>query len=378
MKIIIVGPVYPYKGGISHYTGLMAKNLQKEHEVEIVSFSLQYPKFLYKKNQKDFDNDAFKYENTIYILNTINPISYIKTAKYIKKQKPDLVIFQWWHPFFAPAYWCVLKSIAKLSKIIFICHNVLPHEKFPLQKYLTGAILKKGGCIVHSDADTQELAEIVKSPIFEKTVHPTYDVFNSVNTYTGIKAREQLSLSQSDKVILFFGFIREYKGLKHLIRAMPKIASTSSECKLLIVGDYFEGNKQVYTDLIESTGVSENIKVYDGYIPDDEVGIYFSACDLVVLPYESATQSGIVQIAYGFNKPVIATNVGGLPDVVINEKTGYLIPPCDSNAIADAIARFFEVKDRQAFVTNIENEKHKFSWDRMNETVEGLYDRITR
>jgi len=374
LKIIIVGPVFPYKGGIAHYTGLLALNLQKEHDVGFVSFSLQYPKLLYKKEQKDFDNDAFKFDDTAFMLNTVCPVSYIKTGRYIKKQNPDLVIFQWWHPFFAPAYWTILKCLGKKkTKVLFLCHNVLPHEKFPFQKQITKAVLKRGGHIVHSQSDAKDLESILKAPVYEKAVHPTYDLFSTIGNYGREEARERLSLFESDKVLLFFGFIREYKGLKHLIKAMPGIVESSPDYKLLIVGDYFEGNKDEYLSLIENSGVQEYIKNYDGYIPDNEVGLYFSACDVVVLPYESATQSGIVQIAYGFNKPVIATRVGGLPDVVVDDETGYLIPPFDSKAIADAVNRFFEEKDGIPFDTNIEAEMHKYSWDRMNETVDRLY-----
>jgi len=379
MKITIIGPVYPFKGGIAHYTGLLAANLQKEHDVEVVSFSLQYPNFLYKKEQRDYKNDAFKFENTRFMLNTVNPVSYFKTGRYIKKQQPDLVIFQWWHPFFAPAYWTILKILgSRKTQIIFICHNVLPHESFPLQKPITKSILKNGKQIVHSEADAIALKSIVDSPIFEQAVLPTYDMFSTINAHKRVESRQGLSLSESNQVLLFFGFIREYKGLKHLIKAMPDIVKQLPACRLLVVGEYFEGNKEEYVELIDQESMSEYIKVYDGYIPDSDVGIYFTACDLVVLPYESATQSGIVQVAYGFNKPVVATRVGGLPDVVTDEKTGYLVPPYDSNAITDAVVKFFKEGRTEDFESGIEAERHRYSWDRLNEAIVELSENAER
>ena len=373
MKITIIGPVYPLKGGIAHYTGLLAASLQKEHDVEVVSFSLQYPKFLYKKEQRDYKNDAFKFENTRFMLSTMNPVSYFKTGRYIKSQKPDLVIFQWWHPYFAPAYWTILKMLGSSKpQIIFICHNVLPHENFPLQKPITKSILKKGKQIVHSEADAAILKSLIVAPDFVQTVLPAFHMFSTISAHKRTESQQSLSLSESNKVLLFFGFIREYKGLKHLIKAMPDIVKQLPECRLLVVGEYFEGNKEEYVELIEQEGMTEYIKVYDGYIPDSDVGIYFTACDLVVLPYESATQSGIVQIAYGFNKPVVATRVGGLPDVVTDGKTGYLISPFSSDAIANAVVKFFKEGRIEDFESGIEAERHKYSWDRMNEIVESL------
>lgn len=373
MKIIIIGPVYPYKGGISHYTGLMAKQLSKENDVQVVSFKKQYPKLLYKKEQKDNQNDSFKYDNTKFLLNTINPLSYIKTARYLKKEKPDLLIFKWWHPFFAPSYWLVLKRLGKKKpKTVFLCHNVLPHEKFPFQKSLTKAVLKKGDAyIVHSELEEANLKLLIKNPVYKKIPLATFNLF-SLTDISKKEARNSLNLKQEDKIMLFFGFIREYKGLKHLIRAMPQIVSSFSDIKLLIVGEFFEGNKNEYLELIKSTGCENSIILYDGYIPDKEVEKYFKACDVVVLPYESATQSGIVQIAYSFNKPVIATSVGGLPEVVIDSKTGYLVPPCDSKSLTDAIISFYENNKSDEFEENIKEEADKYSWEKLSDIIYSL------
>ena len=378
MKITILGPVFPYKGGISHYTGLMAKSLMKEHEVDVVSFKLQYPKFLYKKPQKDFENDSFKIENVKYLLNSINPFSCFKTANYIKEQSPDLIIFQWWHPFFSPCYCLLLKILGRKYNTIFLCHNVLPHEKFPFQKILAKSVLKKTNAyILHSKTDEMSLKELIKSPLYKKTFLPTYDTFN-MKTITQKEARNILKIDENDVILLFFGFIREYKGLKHLIRAMPKIREQIPTCKLLIVGDFFEDNKNEYTALIDNVNCKEIIQIHDGYIPDKEVEKFFVACDLMVCPYESATQSAVIQIAYGFEKPVIATSVGGLPEVVLNDKTGYIVPPFDEKALAEAVIKYFQLNKTKEFTLNIKKETYKYSWDRMNEVVNTLFDEMGR
>ena len=376
MHILMIGPVFPYKGGISHYTGLMARNLSKTHDVEVISFKMQYPKFLYKgKEQRDCENDGFRYDNTTFLINTVNPMSYIKTARYIKKKKPDVVIFQWWHPFFAPAYRSILGLLGKnRPKIIFLCHNVFPHEGFPLSKVLTKAVFKMGDAfIVHAESEVQDLESIIDNPKYRQTVLPSFYAFKKSNMPKEA-ARSILEIDTSTKVLLFFGFIREYKGLRHLINAMPQICETLDNVLLLIVGEFFESNRNDYLKLIQESGCSDNIRLYDGYTPDKEVEKFFAACDVVVLPYESATQSGIVQIAYGFEKPVVATAVGGLPDVVSDGKTGYLVPPSDPQKLAETVIRFFGSQDVSSFSVNIKKEEERYSWDRMKEVVGDLME----
>lgn len=374
MKIVIIGPVYPYRGGIAQYTGLMSKNLIKKHEIINVSFSLQYPRFLYHNEQKDFSNDTFKVPGARYWLNTVNPISWISTACRINAMKPDLVIVQWWHPFFAPAYWSLLKLLRCDTRVLFCCHNVLPHEGFPCKRLLAKMVLRQGnGFIVQSAQDAEDLCSVVPNPSFKRVVHPTYNVFRLQNL-SEEEARKRLHIGADEEILLFFGFIRKYKGLTHLLRAMTAILEERPKIHLLVVGEFFEGDKADYMEMIAQSGIpSGALTLVDGYLPDKEVEPYFAACDLVVLPYESATQSGIVQIAYGFEKPVVATAVGGLPEVVLDEKTGFVTPPLDDEALAQAVIRFFVEHKAAEFQENIRREAYKYSWDRMNETVEKLY-----
>lgn len=369
-KVVLVGPVYPFKGGISHYTGLMYRALSKKYDVDMISYKMQYPKILFKKEQRDYSNDMFKIEDTDFYINTANPINWIATASRIRKKKPGLVIMQWWHPYFAPCYWSICSLLGK-CKVLFICHNVFPHERFPLDRFLTKMVMAKGDYyIVQSKQDEEDLKTIRKNPKYKRTVHPTYNAFK-IQNLDKAEGRRQLGIAEEEKVLLFFGFVRGYKGLKHLVHAMQEIVNKVEKVKLLIVGD-FDGDKEDYLNLIEECGVKEFIEIHDGYIPDQEVEKFFAASDLVVLPYESATQSGIVQIAYGFEKPVIATEVGGLPEVVLDGRTGYIVPPKDSEKLAERIADYFEKDKEMEFRENIQKEAYRYSWDRMTEIISEL------
>ena len=370
-KIVMIGPVYPYKGGIAHYTGLMYKALCKQYNVTMVSYSMQYPKLLFKKEQKDYSNDTFKIENTKYWINTANPFSCIAAAKKIKKIRPDLVIFQWWHPYFAPCYRIMEVVLGKDIKKLFVCHNVFPHERFPMDRSLTKMVLKHGDFfITQSKLDTKDLLSIKEKAVYKQTVHPTYNAFK-IKDMSKEEARQELGIFNDQKILLFFGFVREYKGLKHIIRALPSILNKVDDLTLYIVGDFGE-DKQSYLDLINEKNVAPAVKIVDGYVPDNEVEKYFASCDLVVLPYESATQSGIVQIAYGFEKPVIVTDVGGLPEVVDDGKTGYVVKQGDDRALANAIIKFFSQQKINDFTKHIQEEAYKFSWDRITEIIDNF------
>lgn len=373
-RIVMIGPVYPFKGGISHYTGAMAKNLAKDFEVFTVSYKMQYPKILFKSEQKDFDNDTLKIHDTKYLINTANPFNWINSAKKIKKLKPDYIIMQWWHPYFSPCYTGLSMLTRKIPKI-FVCHNVFPHERFPLDRFLTRTVLKKGKAyITHSAMDAEDLKSIVAAPNYETTVLPVHNSFKMKNL-TKSQARLDAEIPENKKILLFFGFVRDYKGLRHIINAMPEIVKFDSDIRLMIVGE-FRSDKEHYLEQIKNLGVGNNIDIVDGYIPDSGIEKYFAASDLIVLPYESATQSGIVQIAYGFEKPVIATNVGGLPEVISDGKTGYIVEPKNPKALAEAVIRFFDENKSEEFTENVRKEAYRYSWDRMNEVVLRLTEKI--
>ncbi len=371
-EIVLIGPVYPYKGGIAHYTSLLYQALTKKHNVEMISYKMQYPKLLFKKEQKDFSNDMFRINDTKFLIHTANPINIISVGRKIKKKHPDMVIIQWWHPYFAPCYWLLEKSIGKRIKKVFICHNVFPHERFPMDSFLTKLILKNGDAfIVHSKSDGEDLLTIKPNAEFRQNPHPTYNAFK-IKNLTKEQARQELHISGEERVLLFFGFVREYKGLKHLLYAIPEIKNQIDHVKLFVVGS-FGDDKDAYMKIIKEQKITDCVKVIDGYTPDNEVEKYFAASDLVVLPYESATQSGIVQIAYGFEKPVVVTNVGGLPDVVTDGKTGYVVETKKPTRLAEAVIRFYSEDKEKEFVENIRKEAYQFSWERMAETITQLF-----
>jgi glycosyltransferase involved in cell wall biosynthesis len=371
-KVVLIGPVFPYKGGIAHYTGLMYRALSKKYQVTMVSYRFQYPKFLYKKEQKDYSNDSFRVEDTKYWIHTANPLNWFTAARKIRRLSPALVIVQWWHPYFAPCYWAMAKLLQK-QKLLFVCHNVFPHERFPMDRLLTKMTLRQGDrFIVQSGKDAQDLLSIIPDAKYEQAVHPTYNAFKFENMTKG-HARSLLDISLDEQVLLFFGFVREYKGLKYLIEALPEIEKSCPAVKLLIVGDFGgEETKRGYESLIEAKDVRTHVSIYDGYIPDREIEKFFAASDLVVLPYVSATQSGIVQIAYGFEKPVVVTNVGGLPDVVKDGKTGYVVKPECPQELAEAVVRYFVEGREEEFEENVRKEAYRFDWERMVEAVERL------
>lgn len=370
MKIVMIGPVYPFKGGISHYTGLLCNNLRHRHEVKMLSYSMQYPKILFKKEQKDCKSDTFKVEGADFFINTANPFNWIRIASLINRDKPDLVIIQWWHPYFAPCYWGIIKLLKK-TEILFICHNVFPHERFPMDKILVKNLLSRGDYyVLHSSSDLNDLLSMIPQAKYTKTALPSFGSFKKLNL-SQKTARAILNIKQEERILLFFGLVKKYKGLCHLLNAMPNIITKINNCRLFVVGDFPE-NKKDYLEIIEKGSIKESVMIINKYVPDDEIELYFAACDIVVLPYESATQSGVIQIAYGFNKPVIATNVGGLVEVVLDDRTGYIVKPNNPGEIAKAVNRFFTENKREEFEKNIKEEAYKYSWDRMVEVVESI------
>lgn len=373
-KVVVIGPVYPYKGGIAHYTSLLSKALVDYgiDDVVTISYKMQYPKILFRKPQKDYENKTFEIKDTLYWINTANPFNLLSSAKKIKAIKPDLIIAQWWHPYFAPCYQILFGAMKGIKKI-FICHNVLPHERFPFDKWLVKNTLKKvDGCVVHSSLDKNDLISLFPDMKHRLNVHPTYNAFKLRNI-SREEARKELGIEEDAKIMLFFGFVRKYKGLMHLLNAMPEILKNHGDIKLYVVGD-FGKDKEDYINTISRNDSASAVVIKDGYVPDKDVEAYFAAADICVCPYESATQSGIVQIAFGFELPVLATNVGGLPEVVTNMKTGYVVEPNNPTKIAEAINDFYENDRRYEFIEHVKAEEKRFSWNRMVECISDLYD----
>jgi glycosyltransferase involved in cell wall biosynthesis len=360
MRICLVGPTHPYRGGISHFTAMLAREMSGAHDVHIVSFSRLYPGFLFP-GRTQFDESASPLTvESERVIDSINPFAWRRAADAVLAHDPGVVVFQWWHPFFAPAFRAMCNRIRRRSdaRIVFLCHNVLPHESSPVDRVLTRWGL--GGAhafITQSHEDKRRLLALIPRATVVVHPHPTYTQF-TVGRIDRDSARERLDIS--GRVLLFFGLIRRYKGVDTLIDAFARVAD-ELDATLLLVGEFYE-DREPYEERIRAHGLTSRVRVVDRYVPDEEVGVYFSAADLVVLPYRSATQSGIAQTAFAFELPVVVSAVGGLPDVVREGETGYVVPPENPEAVAEAIRRFYLEDRAGAMAAAIRADAYRFSW----------------
>jgi glycosyltransferase involved in cell wall biosynthesis len=364
MKLAVIGPTYPYKGGISHFTTIFVNQLRKNNTVDFVTWKIQYPKFLYPVDQKDTNSKKLLETKAVYGLNFYNPFSWIKSAFHIRHNKPEKLIITWVTPVQAPIYIIVsliVKTFTKI-KVVYLCHNSLPHEPKFYDKFLTKLAFKFGDeFIAHSEEDKNNIQEFSKNKQIIKAFHPIYDEFNDGKKWNLKNIKYELGLK--NKVLLFFGYIRPYKGLSYLLKAMPDIIKNYPDISLLVVGEFWSKDKEKYIYLVNKLNLNNYV-----IFPNEDVGMYFSVADLVVCPYITATQSGIIQISYAFNKPVIATNVGGLPEVVIPNESGILVPPKNSEKISEAVSEFYSYPISENKVKNI---KDNFSWSRYIALTEG-------
>lgn len=371
MKITLVAPVYPLRGGIAQYVGILYQELRKKgHDVQIINFKRQYPKFLFPgKTQAETSDDPIIIDSKI-IIDSINPVTWFHAYREIKKFGTELVIFKYWMPFFAPSLGIISRWSRRFAqcRIMMICDNILPHEKRIGDMTLTHFILNSTDLfITQSDTVKKDLLLLKPKAQYRNTPHPIYNIFGPLLQKDD--AKEKLKIS-ADRVILFFGFIRKYKGLDILLRAMPRVLERIN-VHLLVAGEFYDP-EQEYRDLIKELKLENHVTVYADYCPNEKVGQFFCASDAVVLPYRSATQSGIVQIAYHFNKPAIVTDVGGLSEVVLDRITGFITPPNDPKSIAEAIIRFYEDKREIEFAQHIAVEKKKYTWETFIEVLEQL------
>jgi glycosyltransferase involved in cell wall biosynthesis len=370
MRIALVGLTHPFRGGISHYTTLLYTELERRHDVHFFTLRRQYPRLLFPgRTQIDHSGDALRVPNDP-CLDSINPLSWWITAVRIRRFRPDLVLFSWWHPFFAPAFGTVARLARRIGRApsCFLCHNVIPHEPSVVDRLLLRyAFSSAAAFITHSHEEARKLKEFRPRANVFHSPHPTYEAFVPETRLTADEAKLRLELS-GRRVLLFFGFVRAYKGLNHLLEAMDHLPPEAGY-HLLVVGEFYEDRARYepQLDILRQRG---QLTLVDRYVPNEEVPLYFSAADVVMVPYLSATQSGIVQMAYGFGRPVIATAVGGLPEVVFEGRTGSLVPPADASALARAVRRLFEEHDPQWFGQQIGETAEAFSWDRMVETIE--------
>ena len=380
MKLAFLGPAPPFRGGIVTYYGMLARAMAaRGHEVFWSSFRKQYPRFLFPGTEQEGETAAWLDHEDHPRFIPWSPWSWWRTYRDLARARPRAVVIKYWIPFFAPGFLGVTWLLRRRTdiRVIYLLDNVIPHEKYPLGMFLTRLALRQGHrFIAQSDQVRQDLFTVLPDTdpaAVVTTPHPVYDFgVPGRPRKTRDEARRALDLPPDSRLVLFFGFIKPYKGVVHLIDAAgPLKARFGDGLRILIVGDIY-GEKQPYLDRIAASGAPEIIQLVDGFVPDATVEDYFLAADLAVLPYVSATQSGIVQIAYNYDLPVVTTDVGGLPEVVLDGRTGFIVPPQDPAALAAAVERFFTEDRCAAFTRAVAAEKTKYSWDRMAAAVETM------
>ena len=368
MKIVILGTSYPYRGGLSAFNERLARQLQDEgHEVELVTFTLQYPVFLFPGKTQYSDEPAPKDLKITRLMNSVNPFSWIRTGRIIKRMKPDLMIIKFWIPLMGPCLG-TRGPIVKKQKItvVSILDNVIPHEQRPLDKLLVRYFVNSiDRFVAMSDSVLKDLRLFTQYKPARLCPHPLYDNFGEPLSKS--LARQILRIPDEQTVLLFFGFIRDYKGLDLLMQAYADERIDKTRVRLVVAGEFYN-NSQQYLDLQEQLHLQNQIDWRTEFIPDTEVKNYFCAADIVVQPYKSATQSGVTQIAYHFVRPMIVTRVGGLAEIVPDGRVGY-VTDVNPKAVADAIVDFVNKNDADYFKQGIEAEKQKYAWSRMTEAV---------
>jgi len=370
MKVTILSTAYPWRGGIAHFNGLLYRELTKENEVKVVTFKRQYPAVFFPGKSQLESGDSVEQISTDRIVDSINPFNWISVDKRIKKEAPDLLILKYWLPFFAPCFGTISRIIKKNKKtrILTICDNVLPHEKRPGDRAFTKYFFKQVDYfILLSKKVKEDLLTLKPGAKYKILPHPIYSNFG--DPVQKDEARRKLGLTDKN-LILFFGFIRDYKGLDILLKSMAELKEEG--VKLIVAGEFYT-DRDKYLSLIDELNVKDNVYLFTDFIPTSDVKYYFSACNAVILPYKDATQSGIVQIAMNFRKPVIATNVGGLGEVIFENRTGFIVEKENPEALAAAIKKFFKENKEDEFVNNLEKEVEKYSWSKF---VKGMMEMI--
>ena len=370
MKIAIVGSAYPYRGGIAAFSERLARQFQAEgHQVDLYTFTLQYPDALFPGKTQFSEGPAPGDLNIHRCINSINPFNWRDVGHRISRQHYDLVLFAYWMSFFAPCYSGIARRLKGVKRIALV-HNMMPHEKSLLDKMFPPAFVKEmDGFVALSKSVLDDVAQLDKKGKPKTwSPHPVYDHYGPIEPRE--TALERLSLDPQYRYLLFFGLVRAYKGLDLLLDAFADERLSERKVKLLVAGEFYD-DKKPYLEQIGRLQLEDRVTVCDKFIPDDQVKDYFNAADLVVQPYKSATQSGVTQIAYHFEKPMLVTNVGGLEEIVPHGKVGYAVNP-DAHGIADALVDYFEHDRHDEFVSNLRVEKEKYSWEKLSNVILNL------
>lgn len=361
LKIIIIGPGYPLRGGPALLNENLCLELNKAgHEAQIVSFSFQYPSFLFPGSEQ-YDTSRQKPPIVIHsVLHTLNPFSWMRVARFIKHQQPDVVLIRYWLPYFAPSLGTIARLIRKHTKVFAIADNIIPHEKRPGDKILTNYFIKPlNGIVCMSQKVEHDLKILFPEKKYIRVYHPLYEVYPpAVDMKT---AREELGLPPNKTILLFFGLIRKYKGLDILLQAMEKIKARYPEVVLLVAGDFYEDRKN-YEPLLTELINEGRLILHGQFIPDSRIHYYFCAANVCVQPYRNATNSGVSMVSYFYGLPVIATRVGGLPEIIPHGQCG-LLSDAEPDAIANAIDQYLTNSLEKEFRKNIVEFRKNFQWD---------------
>ncbi len=365
MRVAILSTIYPFRGGIAQFNAAMYRAFEKEHEVKAFTFIRQYPSLLYPgESQYVKPGDEVEIIPSTAVLDTVGPFSYLTAAHQINLYKPDILIMKYWLPFFGPSLGTVAKLMHKDTKVISILDNVIPHEKRPFDTAFTKYFLNQNdGFIAMSEKVKDDLLTFLPDAKYKIFPHPLYDHFGAATEK--MQARRELKLPENKKLLLYFGYIRDYKGLDILIESISQLPD---DYQLILAGESY-GDFSPYLNLIDKFGVKDKVSLFNHYIPDREVSLLFSAADVCVLSYKSATQSGVTSIALHYELPLVVTNVGGLKEMVEHEKTGLVAEKAEASCVTEQLKNYFSKYDIQYFRNNIRKMKEELSWKRFTEKI---------
>ena len=374
LKIFIIGPAFPLRGGPAQFNENLCLELNKEgHDAQIISYKLQYPNFLFPGSSQFEKSGSAPQDIKIHtILNTINPFNWLMVARFIRKQKPDFILFRYWLPFFGPCLGTIGKLVKSHTKVLALTDNIIPHEKRIGDHIFTKYFVKNcDGFIAMSKVVLNDLSIFTQNLNKAYSPHPMYENYGDPISID--LARKKLNLNPHDKIILFFGLIRHYKGLDILLEALAAPEIKNQGVKLLIAGEFYD-DKNFYLQLIKKLYLQDCVIVHDKFIPNDEVRDYFCASNLVAQTYRNATNSGVTMVGYFYEKPMLVTNVGGLSEIVPNEVCGYVV---ENNCalISEKVVDFFANNRENEFVKNVKIEKKKYEWTEFINSLLTLYNR---
>ncbi len=374
-KIVIIGQAYPLRGGLAAYNERIARAfMEAGHEVTIESFRLQYPSFLFPGKTQYSTDPPPKDLNINISVNSINPFNWIRVGWKVRKMNPDFVLIKFWLPFMAPCYGTIARIIKwrRKTRLISIIDNIIPHEKRAFDRLLASYFVRgMHGFIAMSKSVLEDLKTFTRKKPILFSPHPLYDHYGEIEPKS--LAKEKLGLNPDFQYLLFFGFIRDYKGLDLLLKAFADKSFENENVKLIVAGEFYTDPKP-YREIIDKYGLHARVIMDNDFIPDSKVADYFNAADVVVQPYKSATQSGVTQIGYHFEKPMIVTNVGGLAEIIPHSKVGFVVEP-KIEEITGAIQKCLSLPENH-FQENIKKEKAKYSWGKMLETIDNLLEEI--